>query len=159
MEEVRDAALLRLRAMYGQVEHLHEDIASECCLRALRNPRAVNKSWVSCVATNAIIDELRRHARFLDRQQAVHEHWSRGHPRNPLEALVEVETRASQREFLASLADGHPSFAAILDYWLTDPDATQKGVAQAIGMNYNTLKTHLHRARQRAQMGVEVERG
>ena len=127
-----------------------EDVVQDAFVRAYRaihryNPRYEFTTWVRRIAVNCAASKLAQHRRIARREQR---HAAIGNPHpapTPAEQAVANELNRQLRQAMDCLP--LKQRVAITLFGLQDMDIA--GTAQAMGCSAGTVKSHLHRARQK----------
>lgn len=139
-----------------EIEDISSDVflslyADDCeTLRRLRNPKSL-KSLMAAMARNQAVDHIRRNAsRSRMRDALAREDQGEYHP-GPDAHVVEEERRCAMARLLAEIPD--------LDRLVVELFYIQglkyAEIADALGMNINTVSTRLRRAKEKLRTRIE----
>jgi len=128
-----------------------DDVAQETLLRAIRKPPAVHvslRAWMARVARNTLVSRHRRESRRLAREQVVSR--VRAIP-TPIETVARAEEH--RRVVDAALSLREPFRSVILMRYFDD--LTPKEIADRTGTTPATVRSRLHRGRNRLRSALE----
>ncbi len=115
------------------------------------------KPWIYRIATNRCYDYLRRQGRkrAVMRESELSEHLSSpNRSLDPEDRAIQNEIRQTVEEVVASLP---PHYRAVITLRYLE-DMSYKEIAEALNLPIGTVKTHIHRARERMKDALQ-ERG
>ena len=145
--------LYRYLLSLSKDHHIAEDLVQEAYYRAfltLEDHEIPHiKAWLFRVAYNAFIDHQRKNKRLVMKEQ-IDEHLS-AHTVTPEGSILEKESMQSLFDDLDILKEKEKHAVMLCDFH----ELSYQEAADIIGLNMNTFKSHLSRARKKLMARVK----
>ena len=145
--------LYRYLLSLSKDHHIAEDLVQEAYYRAfltLEDYEILHiKAWLFRVAYNAFIDYQRKNKRLVTKEQ-IDEHLS-AHTVTPEGSMLEKESLQSLFDDLDILKEKEKHAVMLCDFH----ELSYQEAADILGLNMNTFKSHLSRARKKLMAKVK----